>query len=283
MFDLEPSTIQIFKGQTAMFECRVRTPLRPSGSSYGTSADFSVEWLKDEQPLILDHRMKVLPSGSLEIVDSQLPDRGSYRCRVSHPQDPDSARVSKEASLRISTDLAASLVPVAPTFVTSPRSVKVVGEGGTITMDCVAIGYPKPFITWLKDGSTIDLNHLDSRFVRIGEGSLQIRDVHVGDEGSYQCRAENSEDSTDEAATLAVQVKPSFVRWPEDTVAFENEDIVLQCEVYSRPQAAVQWYKNGELIIESEYFQVATALLGLGSIIQIRGLFLLLWWFWAHF
>ena len=100
------------------------------------------------------------------------------------------------------------------------------------------------------------MNHLDSRFTRVGEGSLQIRNVHVGDEGTYQCRAENSEDSIDSAAILDVLVAPSFVRRPQNTFAYEKEDIKLECDVYSRPQATIQWYKNGDLIIESEYFQV---------------------------
>ena len=147
-------------------------------------------------------------------------------------------------------------IPRAPTFVSAPRNTKAIGEGGTVTMDCAANGEPKPYVTWLKDGSTIDLNHLDSRFTRVGEGSLQIRNVHVGDEGTYQCRAENSEDSIDSAAILDVLVAPSFVRRPQNTFAYEKEDIKLECDVYSRPQATVQWYKNGDLIIESEYFQV---------------------------
>ena len=92
-------------------------------------------------------------------------------------------------------------------------------------------------------------------------GSHQIRNVHVGDEGTYQCRAENTEDSIDAAAVLDVAVAPEFVKKPENTLAFEKEDVTLECSVYGRPQVTVQWYKNGDLIVESEYFQVHTQLL----------------------
>ena len=74
--------------------------------------------------------------------------------------------------------------------------------------------------------------------------------------GTYQCRAENTEDSIDAAAVLDVQVSPKFNRKPENTLALEKEDVTLECSVYGRPQVTVQWYKNGDLIVESDYFQV---------------------------
>ena len=143
-----------------------------------------------------------------------------------------------------------------PVFLISPRNTKVTGEGSSVTLDCAANGVPKPYVTWLKDGATVDLNHLDSRFLRVGEGSLQIKMVRVEDQGTYQCRAENSEDSLDAAAILEVEIAPRFLRKPQNVVSVEKGDIELECEVYSVPQSTIQWYKNGDLIIESEYFQV---------------------------
>jgi hypothetical protein len=61
----------------------------------------SVTWLKDEQPLMLDHRMKVMPSGMLEISDIRLSDRGHFRCNVSNV---DSSRISRSAELKINLD-----------------------------------------------------------------------------------------------------------------------------------------------------------------------------------
>ena len=49
---------------------------------------------------------------------------------------------------------------------------------------------------------------------------------------------------------------PRFVKQPQNTVALEKGDVTLQCEVKGEPQPIVQWYKNGDLIIESEYFQI---------------------------
>ncbi len=124
-----------------------------------------------------------------------------------------------------------------------------------------------PVITWLKDGSTVDLNHLDSRFKKMGTGSLQIKNVRASDAGTYQCRAENAEDSNDAAAVLEVLIAPSLSKVPQDTVAVEKGDIELECEAEGIPEPTVQWYKNGDLIIESEYFQVVR-----GSSLKILGL-----------
>lgn len=99
-------------------------------------------------------------------------------------------------------------------------------------------------------------SNLDSRFRRTGSGSLYIGDVTEEDDGVYQCRAENTEDSADVTATLQVQVPPRFIKRPASVVANEKEDAQLECHVYGKPQPTVQWTKNGELIIESEYFQV---------------------------
>ena len=69
-------------------------------------------------------------------------------------------------------------------------------------------------------------------------------------------RAENSEDSADAAAVLEVVSAPKLVSGPRDSVAEAMGDIELRCQVKGRPKPNVQWYKNGDLIIESDYFQV---------------------------
>lgn len=49
------------------------------------------------------------------------------------------------------------------------------------------------------------IRDLDSRFLKIGTGSLQITKVQEQDRGQYQCRADNREDSVDSTATVEVQ------------------------------------------------------------------------------
>ena len=56
------------------------------------------------------------------------------------------------------------------------------------------------------------------------------------------------------------KVRPTFVKEPLDERARVTNDVELACEVRGVPTPAVQWYKNGELLVESEYFQVGRRL-----------------------
>ena len=51
-----------------------------------------------------------------------------------------------------------------PLFLATPHNTKAL-QGSEVTLDCAANGNPMPEILWLKDGESIDLNHLDSRLV----------------------------------------------------------------------------------------------------------------------
>ena len=51
-------------------------------------------------------------------------------------------------------------------------------------------------------------------------------------------------------------MRPTFVKEPVHSRARVTNDVELACEVRGVPTPAVQWYKNGELLVESEYFQV---------------------------
>lgn len=81
-FEVEPSDVMVGIGQLAAFECRIKE---------------EVIWMKDEQPLLLDHRMKILPSGLLEISDVKISDHGHYRCNVETKQ-------SRAAVLKLKLD-----------------------------------------------------------------------------------------------------------------------------------------------------------------------------------
>ena len=116
------------------------------------------------------------------------------------------------------------------------------------------------FINICASAAGVCCSHLESRFKSVGSGSLQIDAVTEEDVGVYQCRAENTEDSVDVTAQLEVQVPPRYITRPRSTTSHEKDDAELECQLYGRPEPTVQWTKNGELIIESEYFQVRKTL-----------------------
>ena len=226
----------VFQTQTAVFQCAMEQ-----------QTSLLVSWLKNDRPLRLDHRMTVLPSGSLEITGVNIGDRAGYRCSAG-------SITSKQADLKLKA-LVSNAEPEPPTFLVTPTSQAVV-VGADVTLECSANGLPQPSITWLKDGRQLEMSHLDTRYGKTGQGSLTIRQVELGDEGGYQCRAENTEDSVDTGVELTVMVAPEFNKKPASHVSYEKDDILFDCEVTGRPEPVVQWFKNGDLIIQSEYFQV---------------------------
>ncbi|XP_043263216.1 neogenin isoform X7 [Colletes gigas] len=252
-FEKEPQDTMVYPEQIAYLSCTL-----PSSSS-----SVSIQWLKDEHPLVLDDsRMTVLPSGALEIDEVNAQDIGSYRCNASSYGQ---YRLSNKAQLGLLTsDIDQESTP--PVFIAKPLQ-QVVVEGSTVTLECAANGYPKPSILWLKDGVAIDLASLDSRYRKVAASSLVISNVQEIDNGSYQCRAENEVETLDAAADLIVQVPPRFIKMPEDKVASEHQDLEFECEIYGKPEPKIIWLKNGERITFSEYWQIIN-----GSYLRINGL-----------
>jgi hypothetical protein len=253
---------------------------------------YQVSWLKNGRPLQPDttsnNRITILPTGSLEITAVNIGDRAAYSCVVVIVPDSRQQLTSPPAELRLNMDLSASHTPAPPSFLALPSggggggasngAIKAL-VGATVTLECAANGVPSPRLTWLKDGVALRLdddepitdnddNESDNdndgwrpgpRYRRVGHGSLTISDLVAADRGAYQCRAENSEDADDAAVELAVLVPPAMVRRPavSGIAAGEKEDILLECEASGVPAPEVTWYKNGDLIIQSEYFQVS--------------------------
>ncbi|KXJ83760.1 hypothetical protein RP20_CCG001499 [Aedes albopictus] len=249
--------IYLYTGQTAYFKCMSST--LPSS----LEARYHVEWLKDESPLHMDYtRMLLLPSGALEIDEVVPADRGTYQCNVIIWTTPGCSccprvrwKSTSKSNLNIKSTAGQPQSFEPPSFVIVPQP-QTVREGDTVILDCVANGNPKPTIKWLRNGEEIDMNDLDSRFRIIGTGSLQINFIQDLDAGDYQCRASNSEDSLDASATVQVQVPPKFMLSPEDKVAYEKEELELQCSIHGKPTPIIQWLKNGDLITPNEYMQI---------------------------
>ncbi|XP_076679661.1 neogenin protein frazzled isoform X8 [Andrena cerasifolii] len=254
-FEKEPQDTMIYPGQIAYLSCTLPT-------SYNS---LTIQWLKDERPLVLDDsRMTVLPSGALEIDDVNIQDVGSYRCNASSYGQ---YRLSNKAQLGLLTsDIDQESTP--PVFIAKPLQ-QMVTEGSTVTLECAANGYPKPSILWLKDGVAIDLASLDSRYRKVAASSLVISNVQEIDDGSYQCRAENEVETLDAAADLIIQVPPRFLKKPDDKVASENQDLEFECEIYGKPEPKITWLKNGERITFSAYWQIINGYLRINGLLAI--------------
>ena len=64
-----------------------------------------------------------------------------------------------------------------------------------------------------------------------------------------------------------LSVPPYFVKKPANVFAHVNSDIMLECEAEGKPAPDITWYKNGDRLYPSDYFQLVA-----GSNLKILGL-----------
>ena len=90
LFEAEPEEAVVYGGQMATFQCRL--------SNENDRDSYQITWLKNEQPLILDHRVRTTKTGLLEISDVRASDVGDYRCRITTLQG---SKLSASAKLKL--------------------------------------------------------------------------------------------------------------------------------------------------------------------------------------
>ncbi len=87
-----------------------------------------------------------------------------------------------------------------PSFTRAPKNQTAL-DGETVTLECVAAGYPPPTIAWHKDGGRLPS---DGRHFVLPSGTLRILFVKEENEGTYECQAINVIGVNVTKATLTV-------------------------------------------------------------------------------
>ena len=90
----------------------------------------------------------------------------------------------------------------APSLLQRPVGTRA-NESQTAILKCTADGNPPPKVTWSKLNSSLPAG----RHVVESSGALIVKDVRPGDDGVYNCRAENLLGSVNASAKLTVQCK----------------------------------------------------------------------------
>ena len=72
---------------------------------------------------------------------------------------------------------------------------KTVKEGASVSLNCIVIGFPAPFVAWSKVGSILVT---EDRF-------LNITSITKADRGQYQCFANNTCGSDVKLTSINVQ------------------------------------------------------------------------------
>jgi hypothetical protein len=143
---------------------------------------------------------------------------------------------------------------------------------------------------WLKDGVALEFDSTtttriksDHERIKLVQGvNLRLERLRESDAGTYTCRICNSnqkslpmdkdffydnaknanlyqnehrEQCDERSASLRVLVAPRFIKRPSNLNVTLKSDAELECSAYGRPHPTIQWFKNGEPIYPSDYFQ----------------------------
>ena len=83
-----------------------------------------------------------------------------------------------------------SLSKAPPKITAHPPKIIFMNEGGNLTLNCTAIGFPLPSVSWLKDNIS---QHGTPMFPERGKGMrLRFTKITYDRKGKYKCVARNS-------------------------------------------------------------------------------------------
>ncbi|XP_069039515.1 hemicentin-1 isoform X2 [Lepisosteus oculatus] len=197
----------------------------------------SITWLKDGTPIESSIQWRWAAGGSrLELGPLQLSHTGTYTClaRNSEGETRKDYRVT---------------VQVPPSILGSGRPTELsVPVGEELTLECLAVGTPKPDLKWLKDGAPLDLADTEHLQASPDGASLRLLGLRAADSGTYSCLAESPAGRESRIYTLTVTVPPAIAgssAEPRAVTAAQDGVVTLQCQAAGTPPPRLTWLRNG--------------------------------------
>ncbi|XP_024940471.1 leucine-rich repeats and immunoglobulin-like domains protein 3 isoform X2 [Cephus cinctus] len=187
-FSKIPHDIRVPAGSTARLECSAEGKPSPQ-----------IAWQKDggnDFPAARERRMHMMPTDDvLFIVNVKIADSGVYSCTAQNL----AGIIVASATLTILET---------PSFV-KPMENKEITVGGSIVLECMASGSPRPKLSWRKNGSPLQAT--ERHFFTAEDQLLIIVDTIASDAGTYECEMSNSLGSVVGASHLTITPAPSPV------------------------------------------------------------------------
>ncbi|XP_048340392.1 papilin isoform X2 [Sphaerodactylus townsendi] len=213
MYKNEPSVVDVNIGERVRLPCRVEA-----------TPSLTIEWHKDGQP-ISSSRHRQQADGALVISRLSSEDAGFFTCIASNGRDQDQRRIQ--------------IRPQGELRITGVQPSLSVTEGETIQLQCVVTGN-NVNIRWSRNGVPV---RADGHHVHVShDGSLHIRNVQIGDEGSYTCNAYSGSNSVSASTEVKVIRRRAEVLVPlsvdsskecVDQPHLANCELILQAQLCS--------------------------------------------------
>ncbi|XP_065214179.1 peroxidasin [Planococcus citri] len=142
-----------------------------------------------------------------------------------------------------------------PKIVTQPEDIEASQQGSqSVLLLCKARGYPKPRISWKKDGYNIDFGN--GKYDQESDG-LVIKSISLADEGKYECIASNDVATVkSRSAVLKINRAKEVLLSknvtgkvsPDNVAIRENESVQIDCILSENPNVHLAWLKNNIMV-----------------------------------
>ncbi len=193
-FTITPTDTTVNEGEKAMFHCQALGSPHPHirwvhNGEYFLVPEYNSPHINGNPRVFVDHE------GSLVVTSARKSDEGKYECRASQK----TGMVRSSASLFVSDSNPPPIIVID----LGPQNQTVL-LGTTATLRCEArllgsIGLPEGFqqpsygvsVSWSKNGFKFTGDN-DPRIVLLSQGTLQINDINLSDQGNYTCHAETT-------------------------------------------------------------------------------------------
>ncbi|XP_006825981.1 cell adhesion molecule-related/down-regulated by oncogenes-like [Saccoglossus kowalevskii] len=232
--EMDPITYAT-KGDTTIIHCSPPESLPPARVEYR----FQGEWIA-----FATERMKILPSGNLQIANVSLQDKGNYKCSAYNTVAEKRQTPVNSTKLVIIDDDSTHEDRPAQIISTTKATVRV---GENATLECVGSGKPFPTMSWMRQNDPMPTERTSQYF-----GNLIIHNVQASDEGPYLCVATNDIGFPyRKQVLLSVIVPPVITRPPEDVSARIGDTVRFLCEISGgNPITDITWLFNSNPISE---------------------------------
>ncbi|XP_008185071.1 LOW QUALITY PROTEIN: peroxidasin [Acyrthosiphon pisum] len=204
----------------------------------------SITWAKDDINLELGQRVQVFQNNTLTISKVERTDVGHYKCVASNYL----GRVSSEAMVNVNAP---------PVIVSASRDITV-KTGSTVELQCLVEGYPKPVVTWFKDGRSITPGPRTS--FHNERTTLRVEHAKEGDRGMFTCLAQNLVGSAESNIEIKVRGygprRPKLLIKPFDMEAPQRTSIEVPCKADGDQTPNVTWTKDGVDLVQDQNHKI---------------------------
>lgn len=181
----------------------------------------------------------------LTIPKVTLKDEGDYECEIRNYLGKDVQKI------HVSTQTEPNDIKVTMSLRKSFKQVdKVieVTERETLTLNCFANAFPKPEISWFKNGNKLGKNPITLPKDKVNQHA-----------GKYQCIVKNILGSISKDFQVFVKIppKPSAKLLKDQIIEAKiNNNVKLKCEISGIPEPKITWSFNGKPLTASKSHKI---------------------------